>query len=244
MGTVTTIAQAFFDRALTIPTLAKVEFMTHFVREDLKHLTRTPLLLISPHMIALTNARQRQRGRNLLLQTMLITRNQRGEHESGAALEIMAVLDDLDEAVVNNDLGLAIQPFDIYRREAVAAEKGLSVVRTIYTTVIYDELSSSKFEYLEGAGMKQTIEFSLISTSSQTEEIKDGNDYDRSLDGSMRAYSRRVKKKFELRLTLVPTALKEQLRVMKATGTELTFYRDKRGCCHHELFLDQRFQLL
>ena len=122
MREVATIAQAFFDVAETVTGIAKVEFITGFTMNDLKQLARTPLLLISPHMMYLAYGRHRQRGTQLLLNTFLVSHNRRGERADSAALEIMALLDALDAAVVNNDLGLAIQPFDIYQRKAVDAD--------------------------------------------------------------------------------------------------------------------------
>lgn len=178
-------------------------------------------------MMHLAYGRHRQRGTQLLLNTFLVSRNQRLERNSLAALEFMGFLDALDEAVVDKDLDLAIQPFEIYRREALEVEKGLAVVRTIYSTVIYGELGTSKFEYQGSTGREVSIEFNLVSTSFKTEEFLDTNDYDRALDGGMRCYARTSKKKFELRFTLIPMALKEQFRIMKASGTEITFYRDK-----------------
>ena len=227
MREVATIAQAFFDVAETVTGIAKVEFITEFSLDELKQIARTPLLLISPHMMYLAYGRHRQRGTQLLVNTFLVSHNRRGERADSAALEIMAVLDALDAAVVNNDLGLAIQPFDIYQRKAVEVEKGLSVVRTIYSTVIYGDLATSKFTYLDSSNVLQTIEFNLVSTSFQTEEIRDTNDYDWVLDGTLKAYSRTPKKKYELRFTLIPEALKTQLLAMKQAGGEITFYRDK-----------------
>ena len=227
MREVATIAQAFFDVAETVAGIAKVEFITEFSLDELKQMARTPLLLISPHMMYLAYGRHRQRGTQLLLNTFLVSHNRRGERADSAALEIMAVLDALDAAVVNNDLGLAIQPFDIYQRKAVEVEKGLSVVRTIYSTVIYDELATSKFTYLSSTNILQDIEFNLVSTSFQIEEIRDTNDYDWALDGTFKGYTRTPKKKYELRFTLIPEALKTQLLAMKQVGGEITFYRDK-----------------
>ena len=69
MRNVETIAQAFFDAAEAVASIAKVEFFTEFTLEDLKRVTRTPLLLISPHMMYLAYARHRQRGTQLLVNT-------------------------------------------------------------------------------------------------------------------------------------------------------------------------------
>jgi hypothetical protein len=229
MREVATIAQAFFDVAEPVTGIAKVEFITGFSLDELKHIARTPLLLISPHMMYLAYGRHRQRGTQLLLNTFLVSHNRRGERAESAALEIMAALDALDAAVVNNNLGLAIQPFDIYQRKAVEVEKGLSVVRTIYATVIYDELATSKFTYLSSANILQTVEFDLVSTSFQVEDIRDTNDYDWALDGTFKGYVRSPKKKYDLRFTLIPAALKTQLLAMKQAGGEIRFYRDKAG---------------
>ena len=141
--------------------IAKVEFFTEFTLEDLKRVTRTPLLLISPHMMYLAYARHRQRGTQLLMNTFLISRQQRLERDETAALELMGVLDALDAAVVSNNLDLSIQPFDIYQRKAVQVEKGISVVRTIYSTVIYTDLATSKFTYLDGLGQPADHRVSL-----------------------------------------------------------------------------------
>jgi hypothetical protein len=157
----------------------------------------------------------------------LLSRDQRGEREWNAALDIMEILDDLDAAVVDNALGLDIQPFDIYRRDSVEVEKGWSVVRTIYSTVIYDDLATSKFVYTGSSGATQTVEFPMISTSFQTEKNQDNNDYARVLDGSIRVYNRSAKHQYDLRFTLISTALKEQLQALKAARTEITYYRDK-----------------
>jgi hypothetical protein len=227
MREVATIAQAFFDLSAIVAGIAKVEFITGFSLDELKHLARTPLLLISPHTMYPTSWRHRQRGTQLLLNTFLVSHNRRGERADNEALEIMGVLDALDAVIVNNDIGLTIQPFDIYQRKAVEVEKGLSVVRTIYFTVIYDELATSKFTYLSSTNILQTIEFNLISTSFQNEEIRDTNDYDWALDGTFKGYVRIPKKKYELRFPLIPGALKTQLLAMKQVGGEITFYRDK-----------------
>jgi hypothetical protein len=227
MREVTTIAQAFFDVAETVSGIAKVEFITQFSLDELKQIARTPLLLISPHMMYLAYGRHRVRGTQLLLNTFLVSHNRRGERANSAALEIMAALDALDAVVVNNDLSLAIQPFDIYQRKAVEVEKGLSVVRTIYSTVIYGDLAGSKFTYMDSSNVLQTVEFTFVSTSFQTEDIRDTNDYDWVLDGTLRLYRRSPKKKYELRFTLIPEALKTQLLAMKQVGGEISFYRDK-----------------
>jgi hypothetical protein len=227
MREVATIAQAFFDQAETVAGIAKVEFVTAFTVGDLKQVRRTPLLLISPHMMYLAYGRHRQRGTQLLLNTFMVSRQQRLERDSAAALEFIGVLDALDAVIVNKDFGLAVQPFDIYRREAVEVEKGLSVVRTIYSTVIYGELAESKFTYLDSSNVLQTVEFSFISTSFQTEEIRDTNDYDWVLDGTLKSYSRVPKKKYEIRFTLIPVALKDQFMAMQQANSKITFYRGK-----------------
>jgi len=227
MREVATIAQAFFDLSATVAGIAKVEFITGFSLDELKHLARTPLLLISPHTMYPTYGRHRQRGTQLLLNTLLVSHNRRGERADSVAIALMVTLDALDAAVVNNDLGLAIQPFDIYQRKAVEVEKGLSVVRTIYSTVIYDDLAESKFTYLSSTNILQTVEFGLVSTSFQVEEIRDTNDYDWALDGTFKGYVRASKKKYELRFIMIPEALKTQLLAMKQVGGEITFYRDK-----------------
>jgi hypothetical protein len=227
MRKIATIAQAFFKQTETVSGLAKVEFITHFSKDDLRQVTRTPLLLISPHMMNLAYGRHRQRGTQLLIKTLVLSRNQRGAREWNAALDIMKLLDDIDSVIVNNDLGLAIQPFDIYRRETVEVEKGLSVVGSIYSTVIYGSLAGSMFQYLDGTGMIQAIEFEMVPTAFQTEEVLDANDYDRSLDGSMRVYNREAKRRYELRMTSISTALMAQLRAMKEAKTMITYYRDK-----------------
>lgn len=227
MREVATIAQAFFDLSATVAGIAKVEFITEFSLDELKHLARTPLLLISPHTMYPTYGRHRQRGTQILLNTFLVSHNRRGERAISAALEIMGILDALDAAVVGNDLNLAIQPFDIYQRKTVEVEKGLSVVRTIYYTVIYEELATSKFTYTNRSNVLQTVGFTLVSTSFQNEKIRDTNDYDWVLDGTLKSYSRTPKKKYELRFTLIPEALKTQLLAMKQAGSEITFYRDR-----------------
>jgi hypothetical protein len=227
MREVATIAQAFFNAAETVSSIAKVEFITAFTLEDLQQVRRTPLLLVSPHALFLAYGRHRQRGTQLLLNTYLVSRQQRLERNSAAALELTMVLDALDTAMVHNNLNLAIQPLDIHQRKAVTVEKGLSVVRTIYSTVIYDDLVASKFTYVNGKNVSQEFEFRLLPTSLQKEEIKDNNDYDRVLDGTLKSFSRTAKKKYELRFTLVPMALKDQFWSMKQEGGEITFYRDR-----------------
>ena len=120
MRTVATIAQAFATAAKTVSSIAKCGVLHRIHPEDLKRVTRTPLLLISPHMMYLAYARHRQRGTQLLINTFLISRQQRLERDDTAALELMGVLDALDAAIVSNNLSLKIQPFDIYQRKAVA----------------------------------------------------------------------------------------------------------------------------
>jgi hypothetical protein len=227
MRAVATIADAFATAAKKVSSIASVQFITEFTLEDLKRVTRTPLLLISPHMMSLAFARHRQRGTQLLMNTFLVSRQQRLERDDSAALELVGVLDALDAAVLNKDLGLSIQPFDFYQRKAEQVEKGISVVRTIYSTVIYTDLAASKFTYLDGLGQLQTIEFPFISTSFQTEDIRDTNDYNLTLDGTYKSYVRTPKKKYDLRFTLISSTLKDQLLAMKQARTEITFYRDK-----------------
>jgi hypothetical protein len=236
MRQVATIAQEFFNQAETVSGIAKVQFVTHFDLDDLRRVTRTPLLLINPHLMYLTNARHRQRGTQLMLSTILISRNQRGEREWDAALDIMGVLDDLDSLIVSNNFNLDIQPFDIYRRDSVEVEKGWSVVRTIYSTVVYRNLAASKFTYYNSGGVLQTVEFPLIPTSLQGEIDTDNNDYARTLDGSLRIYNQSSKFRYELRFTLISSALKEQLRNLKAAKTELTYYRDKNAAATMNCF--------
>jgi hypothetical protein len=226
MRAVATIADAFFTAADAVAAIVKVEFLTEFTKEDLQRITRTPLLLISPHKMNPASPRHRQRGTQLLMDTCLISRNQRLEGDKDAALELVGVLDDLDATIINNNLSLNIQPFDIYQRKAVEVEKGVSVVRTIYSTVIYTDLAESKLVYLDG-GNPAEIEFPLVSTSFQNEEIRDTNDYDWALDGTYKSYVRTPKKKYELRFTLISSTLKDQLLAMKKEDTEITFYRDK-----------------
>jgi hypothetical protein len=229
MREVATIAQEFLNQAATVTGIAKVQFVTHFDLDDLKLVTRTPLLLINPHLMYLTYARHRQRGTQLMFNAILMDRNQRGERDSTVALGLMEILDSLDAVIVNNSLGLDIQPFDIYRRETVEVAKGWSVIRTIYSTVIYGDLATSKFMYYDSNENAQIVEFPLISTSFQMEKDADNNDYARVLDGSLRVYNQSAKRRFELRFTLIASALKEQFRALKEAKTEITFYRDKDG---------------
>lgn len=227
MRELATIAQAFFDAAETVSQIAKVEFITAFTLEDLQQVRRTPLLLVSPHALFSAYGRHRQRGTQLLINTFLVSRQQRLERDTTAALELIGVLDALDAVVVNNNLNLDIQPLEIYQRKTIDVEKGISVVRTIYYTVIYDNLATSKFVYLDENNVSQEIEFVLVSTSFQQEMVRDTNDYDWLLDGTLKSYGRTAKKKYDLRFTLAPTALKNQLWSMKQAGGEITFYRDK-----------------
>jgi hypothetical protein len=241
MRNVETIAQAFFAAADAVAAIAKVEFFTEFTKEDLQRITRTPLLLISPHMMYLAYARHRQRGTQLLVNTFLVSRQQRLERNQAAALELMGVLDDLDAAVVSNNLNLNIQPFDIYQRKTVEVEKGISVVRTVYATVIYSDLATSKFTYVNGLGQTVTVEFPFVSTSFQNEEVRDTNDYDWTLDGTYKSYARAPKKKYELRFTLISATLKNSLLAMKQAGTEITFYRDKTQAATMNCFWSNDF---
>ncbi len=229
MRDVSTIAQAFFTAADAVSSIAEVKFFTEFSMEDLERIARTPLLLISPHMMYPAYPRHRQRGTQLLVNTFLVSRQQRLERDSTAALALMDVLDALDAAIVGNNLNLNIQPFDIYQRKTVEVKKGISVVRTIYSTVIYSDLATSKFMYVNGLGQTITVEFPFVSTSSQTEEVRDTNDYDWTLDGLYKSYVRAPKMKYDLRFTLISTTLKNSLLTMKQAGTEITFYRDKTG---------------
>lgn len=229
MREVATIAQAFKGAVETVTGIAKVEFFTNFSMDDLRQVRRTPLLLISPHMMFHSYGRHRQRGTQLLMNTFLISRQQRLERDEAAALELMVVLDGLDAAVVSRDFDLDIQPFDIYQRKTVEVEKGISVVKTVYSTVIYKVLAESKFIYLDSNNTLQEIEFPLVSTSFQNEDIRDTNDYDWALDGTFKSYSRTPKKRYELRFTLIAAALKDQLLAMKQVGGEIIFYRDKNA---------------
>ncbi len=227
MRNVATIAQAFYTAAAAVTGIAKVEFITQFSLDELKQVARTPLLLINPHMMYLAYGRHRQRGTQLLLNAYLVGHNRRGERNQSSALELIGILDGLDTAVNRQTFGLAIQPLEVYRREAVQVAKGLSVVRTIYATVIYTELAVSKFVYLDGNSIAQTIEFNFVSTSFQTEEMADTNDYDRALNGALRSYSRVAKRKYEIRFTLIPASLKNSLLALKTVGSPITYYRDK-----------------
>jgi hypothetical protein len=227
MRNVETIAQAFYEKASTVSEIAKVELTTNFTADDLQRVRRTPLLLISPHTMFLTYGRHRQRGNQLLFDTLLISRQQRLERDEQAALEYIGVLDALDSAIINQNFDLAIQPFDVYHRKIEVVEKGISVVRTIYYTVVYDELAYCRFTYLDDEENEIAIDFNLISTSFQEEKIIDNNDYARTINGDMRAYAQPAKSKYSLRFTLISAALKDQLLDMKNDGTEITFYRDK-----------------
>jgi hypothetical protein len=225
MRDVSTIANAFLTAADAVPSIAEVKFFTEFSLEDLERIARTPLLLISPHMMFPAYPRHRQRGTQLLMNTFLVSRQQRLERDSTAALALMDVLDAMDAAIVGNDLSQKIQPFEIYQRKTVEVKKGISVVRTIYSTVIYSDLATSMFTYVSGT--TKTVEFNLTSTSFQKEEIRDTNDYDWALDGTYKSYGRVPKMKYDLRFTLIPTSLKDSLLAMKQANTEITFYRNK-----------------
>jgi hypothetical protein len=229
MRDVSTIAQAFFSAADAVSTIAEAKFFTEFSLEDLERIARTPLLLISPHMMYPAYPRHRQRGTQLLVNTFLISRQQRLERNSSAALALMDVLGALDTAIVGNNLSLSIQPFENYQRKTVEVKKGISVVRTIYATIIYSELSTSKFTYVNGVGATVSIEFPLISTSFQTEEVTDNNDYDWTLNGTYKSYNRTAKKKYNLRFTLISSTLKGNLLTMKQANKPITFYRAKTG---------------
>jgi hypothetical protein len=229
MRDVSTIAQAFFTAADAVSAIAEVKFFTEFSLEDLERIARTPLLLISPLMMYPAYPRHRQRGTLLMMNTFLISRQQRLERNSTAALAFIDALDALDAAIVNNNLNLNIQPFEIYQRKAVEVKQRISVVRTIYSTVIYSELATSKFTYVNSLGQTVTVEFPFVSTFFQTEGIRDTNDYDYALDGTYKSYSRSPKKKYDLRFTLIATTLKDSLLTMKQAGAEITFYRNKTG---------------
>ena len=227
------IAQVFFDTVKDAPGLAKTEFITSYTLRDLQHLDRLPLLLVSPYMMKQSYGRQRRQGSQLWLNTFLVTRNRRGERDRGAALGIMELLDILDGLVLNKDLGLNIQPLVMYQREAVdidgSVDQGLSVVRTVYATVVYEDLDFSKFTYRDGIGEIQTVEFTLAAALSETVTIQDTNDYGRALDGTMRTYARKPKKRCELQFILVPESLKVQLSAMKAAQNQITYHRHRDG---------------
>lgn len=228
------IAQAFYERVAQVPEIARVEFVTSFSPEDIRKPARTPLLLISAHLMSLSSARYRVRsGNQLLLNTFLVARDRRGERDAAAALDLLKILDALDAAVVDQAMGPAMQPLEVYRRESLPLDKSvdssLSVVRTIYSTVVYPALARSRLVYRDQAGQEQSLEFDLVATNGQTEISRDQNDYERTLAGTLRYYQRFPKRRVELPLVLIPTGLKEQLEEMNGASTELVYYRDREA---------------
>lgn len=228
MRQVAQIAQAFYKAVAAGPTLKKVEFIMDFSPEDLKQTGRTPLFLISPHRVYTSASRYRQEGSRLLFDTYLFVNNRRGDRNYNAALEVLTILDDIDARVLHQTFDLAIQPLNIYYRSPGQIENNLSLVRTVYDTLIYDNLSLSKFEYQDN-NILQIIEFNYVPTFYQLELKRDHNDYDRALDGTLRSYSRRTKLKYEIRFILISSFLKDQLLAMKNADTEISYYRDKTG---------------
>jgi hypothetical protein len=220
------IVQAFFQAAAQVPGLAKVEFITHFDPEVWRQANRLPLLLISPHLMYLSHTRHRQVGNQLLLNTLLLSGSRRGDRQYHAALETMELLDAIDRAVLHQTWGLLIQPVELYHRRTRPMAQGLSMIQTIYYTVVYRELAASRFSYYDANNMLQSVEFYHIPTLGQSETIADLNDYERMLDGSLRSYIRPPKKMVELRLVLISTQLKDQLLSMKNLNTEIHYYRD------------------
>lgn len=235
------IAAAVYERLSQIPEIAQVEFCSHCSGGDLQRLTRTPLLLISPYLMQLPSARQRlTSGKQLLLDTCLISRNRRGAGDAPGALELLNILDRMDAALVNQTLGLAMQPIAVWRREPLArtgnGEPSLVVVRTIYSAIIFDRLAQSRFVYTDPGGREEVIDFELAASSGQVEQIQDNNDYARSLAGELRSYHRPAKKQAKVEFILIPTGLKDRLRDMKQAGTAIVYYRDKDAgptmtCC-------------
>jgi len=235
------IAAAVYERASQIPEIAQVEFCSQVFRGDLQRLSRTPLLLISPYMVQLPSARQRlHSGKQLLLDTYLISRNRRGAGDAPGTIELLNILDMLDAALINQTLGLAIQPLTVWRREPLAltgsGEPSLAVVRTIYRAVILDRLIRSRFVYTGWRGWEEAIDFELAAGSCQVEKIQDRSDYARSLGGELRYYRRLAKKQARLEFLLIPTTLKDRLLEMKQAGTAIVYYRDREAgpamtCC-------------
>lgn len=222
------LAQAILERARSLPQIAQADFITEFAVTELMQVSRTPLLLISPHLVTLTSARLRS-AKQVVVNTFMVSRNRRGERAEEATLEIMTALDALDGAILDQDFDLQIQPLDLYRRRPVSVERGWSVVQTSYSTVLPNRLAESKFTFVDLQGAKQTIGFNFVATDLQAEDLVDGNDYGRTVDGSLRSYHRGLKKQFDIRFTLVSTPLKEQLGMMKQTGGEITFFRDRQA---------------
>lgn len=228
------IAAALYERVAGIPGIAQVEFSSHFARDDLQRLSRTPLLLLSPPMVQAAAGRQRlDGGRQVLLDTYLIDRRRRRAGDSPGFLDVLQILDALDAALVNETLGLALEPITVQRREPLSvAQSGdsfLSVVRTVYRTVIFSRLAQSRFVYTDRNGREAAIDFELVAGLGQMEGIRDDNDYARSLSGELRYYRRQGKKQARVEFHLIPTVLKDKLLDMKQTGASIVYYRDREA---------------
>ncbi len=222
------IAQAFYQAAAQVPGLAKVEFITHFDPEVWRQANRLPLLLISPHLMYLSHTRHRQVGNQLLLNTLLLSGSRRGDRQYQAALEVMELLDAIDRAVLHQTWGLLIQPVELYHRRTRPMAQGMALIQTIYYTVVYRELATSRFTYFDADNILHKLEFYHIPTLGQSETIADVNDYGRTLDGTLKSYVRPQKKMVELRLVLITEQLKDQLLLLKKMNTEIHYYRDKQ----------------
>ncbi|MGQ9919852.1 MAG: hypothetical protein ACUVRZ_00825 [Desulfobacca sp.] len=232
MEQIAQIAAAMYERVSQVPEIAQVEFCHHVATNDLQRLTRTPLLLISPHLMESVRLRLSS-DKHLLLDTYLISRNRRGAGDAPGVLELLKILDNLDAALVNQTLGLAIQPITVWRREPLAltggGETSVAVVRTIYRAVLCNRLAQSRFIYTDSSGRQETIDFELVAGSGQGERLEDNNDYARSLAGTLRSYRRPAKRQAKVQFILIPTALKDRLRQMKEAATEIVYFREKEA---------------
>ena len=224
-----TIAQAFYQAAAAVPGLAKVEFITALTGPALAQPARTPLLLISPYALAAGSPRGRQGGRQMLLTTWLLTANRRGERDYATTLELLELLAAIDRAVVQKTWDLPIQPFRVQQRQVKTMDQNLGLIQTTYSTIIYDTLAVSRLVFYDANNIRQTVEFTHTPALLQSELIQDHHAYSRTLDGTLRSYRRAAKKRYDLRLVLIPTALKEQLLNLKNFHTSIDYYRDRDG---------------
>gem|GEM_PF-6386766 len=223
------IVQAFFQAAAGVPGLAKVEVITEVSGQVLAQTARTPVLWISPYALSAGPSRPQQGGRQLLLTTWLLTTNRRGERDFGTALQLLDLLDAIDRAVMQKTWELPMQPFRVQQRHVKQLEQNIGLVQTIYYTVVYDESVVSRFIYYDEFNTRQSLEFEHTPVLLQSEIVQDNNEYGRTLDGTLKSYIRSVKRRYDLKLILIPQYLKDRLYELKKLNTMIDCYRDRAG---------------
>lgn len=193
-------------------------------RDWASQIRRWPVLLLR-HLGSKSQEGPKIGGEQQLVQVILGERNLRlsqVESEGFAALR-----QQIRQALENQDLGLTITPLTLVSDGPVAMGAEYRGWGQIYQTIAY-WVRTVVLAWQNDSGQEEEVRLPLYYSPNTGEQLQEGTEWGRALDGSLHGYLGPRKRRFTLELPRLTEAQKTALVRVKAVPGPVSFYLAER----------------